>query len=206
LPGGHRVRTLTPLLMFEAVASHRERCASHGTEFHEFHTSFTPDYILLVAGWPSKTTSVWALMEPRSEDRRNVMRYAPTISRSITKRRQFRIVPGQVRQFVTDRLGDIRSLLRADVQRAKAELAKHVSTIEMIPQEAGRKGHYIAAGEWDLLGGEEKRVRVVAGKDLNLRPLGYEEARPTCQRCSPVLMRVPQLVAIRLVRLFTCKK
>jgi hypothetical protein len=44
--------------------------------------------------------------------------------------------------------------------------------------------NYIATGEWNLLGGyaegldlqddSGKRVRMVAGKDLNLRPLGYE--------------------------------
>ena len=79
---------------------------------------------------------------------------------------------GQIRQFVTERLGNIRGLLAADVQRAKAELARHISTIEMIPQGAGRKGHYIAAGEWDLLGGDEKRVRVVAGEGFEPSTFG----------------------------------
>ena len=59
----------------------------------------------------------------------------------------------KIRQFVSERLGDIRSLLNADVQRAKAELAKHVSGIRMLPQPEGKKGHYIAEGEWNLLGG-----------------------------------------------------
>ena len=79
---------------------------------------------------------------------------------------------GQIRQFVTERLGNIRGLLAADVQRAKAELARHISTIEMIPQGAGRKGHYIAAGEWDLLGREEKRVRMVAGEGFEPSTFG----------------------------------
>jgi hypothetical protein len=39
------------------------------------------------------------------------------------------------------------------------------------------------------------------GKDLNLRPLGYEDASPTCQWWSPALTRALQLVAIRSVRL-----
>ena len=78
----------------------------------------------------------------------------------------------RMRHFVTERLGDIRQLLYADVGRAKAELAKHVSGIQMQPQRSGRKGHYIAAGEWNLLGGcpegpalcpTEMRVRMVAG-------------------------------------------
>jgi hypothetical protein len=50
-------------------------------------------------------------------------------------------------------LSNIRQLLYADLQRAKAELAKHVSGIRMLPQPEGKKGHYIAAGEWNLLGG-----------------------------------------------------
>ncbi|MGB6395391.1 MAG: recombinase family protein [Bradyrhizobium sp.] len=79
---------------------------------------------------------------------------------------------GQVRQFVTERLGNIRGLLAADVQRAKAELARHISTIEMIPQGVDRKGHYIAAGEWDLLGREEKRVRMVAGEGFEPSTFG----------------------------------
>ncbi len=44
-------------------------------------------------------------------------------------------------------------LLNADVQRAKEELAKHVTGIEMVPQPKGREGHYVAVGEWNLLGG-----------------------------------------------------
>jgi hypothetical protein len=78
----------------------------------------------------------------------------------------------KIRQFVLERLRDICSLLTANVQRAKAELAKHVSRIEMRPQTEGKKGHYVAVGEWNLLGGyqgfgapetTEKRVRMVAG-------------------------------------------
>ena len=40
-------------------------------------------------------------------------------------------IPSQVehvRQFVTEHLGNIRELLSTDVQRAKAELARHIST------------------------------------------------------------------------------
>jgi hypothetical protein len=79
----------------------------------------------------------------------------------------------QIRRFVPERLASIRELLNADVCRAKTELAKHVEAIRMLPQSDGRKGHYIAAGEWNLLGGyenrpeleaiAEKRVRMVAG-------------------------------------------
>jgi hypothetical protein len=60
---------------------------------------------------------------------------------------------GRIRQFVTGRLGDIRQLLRTDVQKAKTELEKHVVGIRMVPQSKGTKGHYIAEGEWNLWGG-----------------------------------------------------
>jgi hypothetical protein len=72
---------------------------------------------------------------------------------------------------IAQRLGNIRQLLNSDVQRAKAELAKHVTGIEMVPKSEGKKGHYIAVGEWNLLGGfgedsngnDAERVRMVAG-------------------------------------------
>jgi hypothetical protein len=41
----------------------------------------------------------------------------------------------------------------SDVRKAKAELQKHVTEIRMVPQLEGKKGHYIAEGEWNLLGG-----------------------------------------------------
>jgi hypothetical protein len=70
---------------------------------------------------------------------------------------------------ITRQLGD-RQLLKVDVQKAKAELEKHVSGIHMVPQVEGKHGHYVAEGEWNLLGGygEEagipaKRIRMVAG-------------------------------------------
>jgi site-specific DNA recombinase len=77
----------------------------------------------------------------------------------------------RIRQFITARIGNIRGILHADVQRAKVELAKHVTAIEMVPEADGKKGHYVAAGEWNLLGGYGeaadsdggKCVRVVAG-------------------------------------------
>src|ERR1035437_2572439 len=47
---------------------------------------------------------------------------------------------GRIRQFVTGQLGDIRQLLQVDVQKAKVELAKHVTEIRMMPQIEGKKG------------------------------------------------------------------
>ena len=88
----------------------------------------------------------------------------------------------KIRRFVSERLGDIRQLLYADVRRAKIELAKHVSGIRMLPQPEGKKGHYIATGEWNLLGGyaegvghqdgSEKRVGMVAGEGFEPSTFG----------------------------------
>jgi DNA invertase Pin-like site-specific DNA recombinase len=78
----------------------------------------------------------------------------------------------RIRQFVTENLSDIRQLFCADVQRARPELAKHITAIHMQPQLDGKKGRYVATGDWDLLGehpipgtkeGPEMRVRMVAG-------------------------------------------
>jgi hypothetical protein len=87
---------------------------------------------------------------------------------------------GHIRQFVTRQLADIRQLLKVDVQKAKAELEKHVTSIRMVPQVEGKKGHYIAEGEWDLLGGygerarnpATKRIRMVAGEGFEPSTFG----------------------------------
>jgi hypothetical protein len=44
-------------------------------------------------------------------------------------------------------VGDIRQILKVDVQKAKAELEKHVSGIRMVPQVEGKKGHHVAERE-----------------------------------------------------------
>jgi hypothetical protein len=110
--------------------------------------------------------------------------YSPTLIEAISEREQeldritqslFAAEPDSVsseveriRKFVTERLSNIRQILAADVDRARAELGMHVSEIRMIPQGQGKTGHYVAEGEWNLLGGYslesgEKRVRMVAG-------------------------------------------
>lgn len=96
----------------------------------------------------------------------------------------------RVRQFVTDRLGNIRQLLYADVQRAKDEPAKHVKSIEMVPQAEGKEGHYVAIGEWNLLGGfaEESEgvnaepVRMVAGAGIGTTTSFERCSNGTCVR------------------------
>ncbi len=87
---------------------------------------------------------------------------------------------GRIRQFVVGQLGDIRQLLTVDVQKAKAELEKHATTIRMVPQVEGKKGYYVAEGEWNLLGGygedagnsATKRIRMVAGEGFEPSTFG----------------------------------
>ena len=79
----------------------------------------------------------------------------------------------EIQQFVTERLADLRKLLYGNVELARAELAKHVTEIRMIPHRTEQKGFYVAEGEWNLLGGYPKtgrarhlsgvRARLVAG-------------------------------------------
>jgi site-specific DNA recombinase len=78
-----------------------------------------------------------------------------------------------IRKFVTQRLGDLRSLLAGDPVPARKELLKHVSEIRMIPQDGEGKPHYVAEGRWNLLGNEKDsstsrnavptQIRMVAG-------------------------------------------
>ena len=72
------------------------------------------------------------------------------------------------RLFVTGQVEPIRSLIRTNVTRAKIELEKHVVAIRMLPQMDGKKGHYVAEGSLDLLGGygegsTTENIRMVAG-------------------------------------------
>jgi DNA invertase Pin-like site-specific DNA recombinase len=79
-----------------------------------------------------------------------------------------------IRSFVTRRLGDLRTLLSGDPVAARKELLKHVSEIRMMPQarNGNEKPHYVAEGNWNLLGHEKeefagdttsRQIRVVAG-------------------------------------------
>ena len=69
-----------------------------------------------------------------------------------------------IRQFAMSRLTDVRRLLQEDVPTAKAELRRHVESIELIPQE-NEEGDKIlvASGEWNLLGGYVSRYTDGAG-------------------------------------------
>jgi hypothetical protein len=73
---------------------------------------------------------------------------------------------GRKHRFTIDRLTHIRALVSSDIERARVELAKHVTSIILQPVH----DHYQAAGEWNLLGkqptlgqGDEMRVWMVAG-------------------------------------------
>jgi hypothetical protein len=88
----------------------------------------------------------------------------------------------RIRQFVSERLGNIREFLSADEERAKVELAKHVTDIRMNPEGEGKNAHYVAAGEWNLFrriragrSGRRKarsRVRMVAGEGFEPSTFG----------------------------------
>ena len=48
-----------------------------------------------------------------------------------------------IRRFVTQRLGDLRSLLAGHPSEARRELLRHVSEIRMVPQEGIGKPHHV---------------------------------------------------------------
>ncbi|HEY2466762.1 MAG TPA: recombinase family protein [Terracidiphilus sp.] len=79
-----------------------------------------------------------------------------------------------IRNFIMEKMGDLRALMAGHPAPARRELLKHVSEIRMMPQQVeSGKGHYVAKGEWKLLGNEQdalkalepvhREIRVVAG-------------------------------------------
>jgi site-specific DNA recombinase len=75
-----------------------------------------------------------------------------------------------IRDIITERMGNLRVLLAGDPGPARRELLNHVSEIRMMPQTWNGKSHYVAEGSWDLLGSERDgsvaiptQIRVVAG-------------------------------------------
>ena len=77
----------------------------------------------------------------------------------------------ELRQFVHSRLADVKRLLYADVQLARAELSKHVKEIVLRPAESDGNRYYVASGEWDFgecepwaMGGSRRpHLEMVAG-------------------------------------------
>jgi site-specific DNA recombinase len=76
----------------------------------------------------------------------------------------------EVRNFITERMANLRALLAGDPGPARKELLNHVSEIRMVPQAVNGRSHYVAEGSWHLLGNERDgseaiptQIRVVAG-------------------------------------------
>jgi hypothetical protein len=91
-----------------------------------------------------------------------------TIIQHLLGNQQQAVMPqlSELRNFIIERLTNIRTLVTSDVERARVELAKHITGITLQPQD----GHYEVAGEWNVLGnqrtpndGDEMRVWMVAG-------------------------------------------
>ena len=75
-----------------------------------------------------------------------------------------------IRNFILERMMNLRALLAGDPGPARKELLNHVSEIRMMPQAVNGKSHYVAEGSWHLLGNERDgseaiptQIRVVAG-------------------------------------------
>ena len=70
----------------------------------------------------------------------------------------------ELRRFALEQLSALPELLSADVGRARAELAQHVTQITMTPAQANGTQHYFCQGDWNLLGPTKAGdVRMVAG-------------------------------------------
>lgn len=71
-----------------------------------------------------------------------------------------------IRRFVDRGIGDLRTLLNRDRVLAKAELQSHLSEIRMSPAERREEWHYVAEGNWNLLGtGPNAPALVLAHSD-----------------------------------------
>lgn len=76
----------------------------------------------------------------------------------------------EIEAVVQRRMVDLRSVLRADVSRAKTELKKHCTEIVVTPE--GRS--YRVTGNWELLGGQRVRLVGGGGRDATVRlPLEF---------------------------------
>lgn len=65
-----------------------------------------------------------------------------------------------IHNFIFGRMGDLRALMAGDPAPARKELLKHVTEIRMMPQKVeDGKGHYVATGEWRLLGNQQDTLK-----------------------------------------------
>ena len=103
--------------------------------------------------------------------------YSPAITAAIAEReRELASITGQLlspgpdglqasleglREFIVSRLGNVRELLlSSDVERARAELARHVRRLDLRPATAGGVRYYVASGQWDFIGQGPQTERV----------------------------------------------
>ena len=56
------------------------------------------------------------------------------------------------RRFVEEGISNLRELLNENAPLAKVELHRHLDSIVMTPSNHGKEWHYVAEGDWDLLG------------------------------------------------------
>jgi hypothetical protein len=63
------------------------------------------------------------------------------------------------------RLASLPELLSLDVQRARGQLAQHVTQITLLPTQTQDSRYYVCRGQWNLLGSPTTAgdVRMVAG-------------------------------------------
>jgi site-specific DNA recombinase len=83
----------------------------------------------------------------------------------------------QIRDFVSSKFANLRELIQKDVVRARAELLRHVSEIQLAPTETASGLEYVAKGNWSLLGerGEADRARHLHGVRARLvAGVGFE--------------------------------
>ena len=57
-----------------------------------------------------------------------------------------------MKEFVEEGISNLQDLLNEKAPLAKAELHRHLDKAQMTPSSDGKDWHYIAEGDWDLLG------------------------------------------------------
>ena len=85
----------------------------------------------------------------------------------------------EARQFATEQLHQIHALLQGSTAAARFELSQHVDQIVMRPAISGDQPHYVAEGNWSLVGKYEGRpggalrnLEMVAGVRFELTTFG----------------------------------
>ena len=88
----------------------------------------------------------------------------------------------EVRKFVQEGIADLRTLLSDNTSLAKRELHRHLPEVRMFPENEDKNWHYVAEGNWDLLGTDPRvasrrqfldwRLEMVAGARFELATFG----------------------------------